>query len=272
MAFEDLHRPLGAAGFRGAVRWIILASGAMLILQQMAGGYLVPTLGLVPTAVLERFWLWQPVTYLFLHGGIFHWLFNMFILWMFGRELETRWGTREFVKYFLITGVGAGLCVLALTPNSDAPTIGASGAVFGMLTAFAMVFPEATMYLYFVIPVKAWQAAAIFAFIEFFAALNGGGSGIARFAHLGGMVIGFLYLRFSWGFGVWLKQPWKAVAARWGRPKTSRGRGEVTLHEVTDELVHEVDRILGKISEKGVESLTTEEKQFMDRYSSRLKR
>src|SRR3982751_6030961 len=100
MAFEDLHRPLGQAGFKGAIRWIILISGAMLIVQQFAGNYLLAYLGLIPVAVLRRFWLWQPVTYLFLHAGLFHWLFNMFILWMFGRELETRWGTVEFMKYF----------------------------------------------------------------------------------------------------------------------------------------------------------------------------
>ena len=100
MSFEDLHRPLSNAGFRGAVRWIITLSGLILIAQQFAGQWLVPYLGLVPARVVDHFWLWQPFTYLFLHGGLFHWLFNMFILWMFGAEIERRWGTVEFLKFF----------------------------------------------------------------------------------------------------------------------------------------------------------------------------
>ena len=259
MAFEDLHRPLGRAGFRGAIGWIIGISGAILVAQQFAGDWLAFHLGLVPAQVLNHFWLWQPVTYLFLHGGIFHWLFNMFILWMFGAELERRWGTAEFLKYFLITGMGAAACVLLLSPHSDAPTIGASGAVFGLIVAFAMLFPDAVMYLYFLIPLKAWQAAVLFAFIEFFAGLGGGGSGIARFAHLGGMLVGYLYLRFAGGVAIQLKG--------WLRPLRRPARPRVELHEVTDELVSRVDRILDKVLKEGVDSLTADEKRIMDRYA-----
>jgi len=271
MPFEDLHRPLSAAGFKGAVKWIILVSGAMLVLQQVIGhNYLEQTLGLVPTAVFQHYWLWQPVTYLFLHGSLFHWLFNMFILWMFGRELETRWGTADFLKYFFVTGLGAALCVLLISPHSTIPTIGSSGSVFGMLVAFAMVFPEAILYLYFVIPVKAWQAAALFAFIEFFAALPGGGAGIARFAHLGGMLTGYLYLRF----GGLLSVPWNPFTdLRVWLNKITRPKPKppVELHELTDELAMKVDQILDKILKKGVDSLTSDEKRLMDRYS-RLKK
>ncbi|WP_146751209.1 rhomboid family intramembrane serine protease, partial [Pseudomonas aeruginosa] len=106
-------------------------------------------------------------------------------------------GTAYFLRFFFVCGIGAALCVLLLSPHSLTPTIGASGAVFGLLAAFAIVFPEAVLYLYFVIPVKAWQAVILFAFIEFFAGLSGGGMGLGRFAHLGGMATGYLYLR--WG-------------------------------------------------------------------------
>src|SRR5688572_1522212 len=190
MAFEDMHRPLGAAGFRGAIKWIIIFSGVILVLQQVIGPILIGLFGLTPVMVLQHYFAWQLLTYLFLHGGVFHWLFNMFILWMFGRELEVRWGTPFFLKYFFICGIGAGLCVLALSPTSSIPTIGASGAVFGILVAFAKAFPQAVLYLYFMVPVKAWQAVALFGFIELFAGLNGGGAGLARFAHLGGMLTG----------------------------------------------------------------------------------
>ena len=258
MSFEDLHRPLSNAGFRGAVRWLIILSGVMLIAQQFVGDRLVPYLGLVPVQVLQHYWLWQPVTYMFLHGGLFHWLFNMFILWMFGAELERRWGTVAFLKFFFICGLGAAVSVLALSPHSDAPTIGASGAVFGLIVAFAMLFPDAVMYMYFLIPMKAWQAAVLFAFIEFFAGMGGGGSGIGRFAHLGGMVTGYVYLRFAGGASIQVHDWFRSL---------KRAKPRVELHEVTDDLVLRVDRILDKVLKEGVESLTPEEKRIMDRYA-----
>jgi membrane associated rhomboid family serine protease len=267
MSFEDLHRPLSAAGFRGAIRWIILITGVLLMLQQLYGGWLVSNLGLTPVLVWQNHWWWQPFTYQFLHGGLFHWLFNMFILWMFGRELEIRWGTVNFLKYFFITGLGAAFCVLLISPNSGVPTIGSSGAVFGLLTAFAMVFPQATMYLYFVVPVKAWQAAALFAFIELFAGLEGGGSGVARFAHLGGMLTGYLYLRF-WGYlSLGFPNPWPSIKRYLQRLPPFRKKPPVQFHELTDDLAQQVDRILDKILKQGVDSLTPEEKRLMDRYS-----
>ena len=192
------------------------------------------------------------------NGGLFHWLFNMFILWMFGAELERRSGTPQFLKYFFITGFGAALCVLLLSPHSSIPTIGASGSVFGLIVAFAMLFPDAVMYLYFLIPIKAWQAAILFALIEFFAGFNGGGSDIGRYAHLGGMLTGYLYLRFSGDAMIQLKSLFRSV---------KRPTAPVELHEVTDELVDRVDRILDKVLKDGVSSLTAKEKRIMDRYA-----
>lgn len=279
MAFEDMHRPLGRAGFRGATKWILLLTGGTLLLELLLQQWpiyhqrFLLTLGLVPALVVQKYWLWQLVTYMFLHGGFFHWAFNMLVMYMFGRELETRWGTYEYVKYLIICGLGAAVCVLLASPQSLAPTIGSSGAVFGLLVAFAMVFPDATMYLYLVIPVKAWQAAALFAVIEFFAALNGGGAGIGRFAHLGGMLTGYLYLRFGWDMGRSFRSPWSRLESWWSNRKrrSAPTRPKVELHEVTDDMVEEVDRILDKILKQGVESLTPEEKRIMDRYS-RLKK
>lgn len=270
MAFEDMHRPLSGNGFKGAIKWIIIISGVMLVLQQFVGSPVAGLFGLVPANVTERFWLWQPFTYLFLHGGIFHWLFNMLILWMFGRELEVRWGTVEFLKYFFITGVGAALCVICLAPHSHAVTVGSSGAVFGMLVAFAVLFPEATMYLYFVVPMKAWQAAALFAVIEIFAAYSGGGN--APWAHLGGMVAGYLYLKFAWQASLPFKRLGRTLSSWWsGRGLSGPTTRKVELHEVTDDLVNQVDGILDKILKQGPDSLTSAEKKLMEKYS-RLKR
>lgn len=271
MAFEDIHRPLGRAGFKGAIRAIILISGAILIVQQFYGGPMIEWFGLTPGLLLRRHWLWQPFTYLFLHGGLFHWLFNMFILWMFGRELEVRWGTPRFVWYYFLTGLGAALCTVLVSPHSMVPTIGSSGSIFGILVAFAMVFPDAVLYLYFVIPVKAWQAAAIFGLIEIFAAMGGGGEGIARLAHLGGMATGYLYLRFSDRLSLPFRSFTGSMGSLWKRrPRASKSE-RIELHEVTDDLAQRVDQILEKILKHGVESLTPEEKELMDRYSRNKK-
>jgi membrane associated rhomboid family serine protease len=265
MAFEDMHRPLSSSGFQGAIRWLIIITGVFLLLQQFAPTFFISRFGLIPAKVLEDFWFWQLVTYMFLHGGIFHWLFNMLVLWMFGRELEVRWGTPFFLKYFFICGIGAALCVLLLSPNSHAPTIGASGAIFGLLVAFALVFPEAVLYLYFVVPVKAWQAAALFAFIEFFAGLSGGGAGLGRFAHLGGMLVGYVYLKSGeWGT---LRRMNPFSQVREGFKRWATRKKPVVFHEVTDDLVKEVDRILEKVLKEGAESLTPKERELMERYS-----
>lgn len=256
MAFEDIHRPLGAAGFRGTIRAMIIISGIFLILQQFFGSTLNQYLGLVPDDVLRRGFVWQVFTYIFLHGGIFHWLFNMFIFWMFGRELEVRWGRPTFIRYCLWTAFAAALCVLIVAPRSTVPTIGSSGIVFGLLVAFAMTFPQSTMYLYFLIPMKTWQVAILFGVIELLTALNSS-NGPASWAHLGGMVAGFLYFyvprlrTFSW------------------RLPSFRREKKVDLHVLTDNLASEVDRILDKILKNGVNSLTAEEKEIMERYAKK---
>ncbi len=165
------------------------------------GGLLCPWFGLTPVAVVQGFKLWQLVTYLFLHAGIGHILFNMLALWMFGVELERTWGTKFFVKYYFVTGVGAGLIsvLLALTPFGRAaysiPTVGASGAIYGLLLAYALYFPNRPIYMYMVIPIPAKYFVMIMGAIAFLAAADGAGSGVAHVAHLGGLVVGYLYLK-----------------------------------------------------------------------------
>jgi membrane associated rhomboid family serine protease len=273
MTFRELHQSFGAPRFQGAVRFLILSTLAVLILQKFFDGTLFHYLGLVPVLVTERNYWWQLATYLFLHGGVVHWLLNAIGLWMFGNILESQWGTKEFLKFFFITGIGAGLCVLILSPHSTVPIVGFSGAVFGMLVAFPMLFPDAVIYLYFVIPVKAWHAALLFAVIEFFGGIYGGAAGISRFAHLGGMLTGYLYLRFGWQISQTLRAPWRPVQAWLQRRKFTPGapKKQVELHEVTDDMVDEVDRILEKVLRDGAESLTSHEKNVMDRYSRRKK-
>jgi membrane associated rhomboid family serine protease len=158
-------------------------------------------LGLVPTLVVHQFWVWQLATYMFLHAGLFHILFNMLALWMFGAELERIWGTRYFLKFYLLTGVGAGaLTVLfSLLPFGFAQQVqhsvivGASGAIFGLLLAYAMYFPERPILLIvFWVPAK-W-CVAILGAIALFSSLSDSG-GTANATHLGGLIVGYLLLK-----------------------------------------------------------------------------
>ena len=160
--------------------------------------------GLIPSAVIPGLRIWQPFTYIFLHGDIWHILINLLMLWMFGRELELVWGKRKFINYFLLCGVGAGLIeVLVKTIPVffgrhlfDIPTIGASGAIFGILIANAILFPDRRIWLIplpVTIPMRPY--VAVMGAIEFFMTLGSGGDGIGHLRHLGGMLIGYLYLR-----------------------------------------------------------------------------
>ncbi len=151
--------------------------------------------GLRPYYVIHHLFLWQPFTYLFLHDGFFHILFNLFALWMFGSDLERLWGGRKFLFYFFLCGVGAAVFDVLVQPSSRIPTIGNSGAIFGILLAFGVLWPDRPIFLWFVVPVKAkWFVIGIGA-IEFLSELGGAQSGIAHLAHLGGMLVGYLYLR-----------------------------------------------------------------------------
>jgi membrane associated rhomboid family serine protease len=157
-------------------------------------GSLEKLLGLVPVLVWQKFLLWQPITYMFLHGGLWHILFNMFALWMFGGEIERLWGTARFLKYYFFTGIGAGLLSVVLQPFSPTPTIGASGAVYGLLLAYAYYFPHRKIFIYFLFPVPARVFVLIIGLIAFLNSWNAA-SGIANIAHLGGLIFGWIYIK-----------------------------------------------------------------------------
>lgn len=137
----------------------------------------------------------QFITYMFLHGGIGHIFFNLFALWMFGQSIENLWGTRRFVIYYFLTGIGAALLHILIT-DASVPMVGASGAVYGILLAFAMMFPNRPIFLiFFPIPIKAKYFVLIFGALELFNGVSNLQTGIAHFAHLGGMVVGFILIR-----------------------------------------------------------------------------
>jgi len=154
-------------------------------------------LSLKPYQVVHELRLWQLVTYMFLHGGVTHWLFNMLALWMFGSPLEQDWGTRRFLKYYFLCGVAAGCCDVGLhmaLGSWATSTIGASGAIYGLLVAFGVLYPEAPVLMFLLFPMKAKHMVMIFAGIEFLMAL-GQNTGVSNIAHLGGMAFGYLYLK-----------------------------------------------------------------------------
>jgi membrane associated rhomboid family serine protease len=181
-----------------ALKALIAANVAMFLVAEFASLNLNPILGLVPKLTLRQLWLWQPVTYMFMHAGIGHLVINMLTLWMFGGELERTWGTRYFLKYYFVTGVGAGALtvLMSLLPFEftqqiySSATVGASGAIFGLLLAYGLYFPDRPIYLYFVFPIPAKYFVLIIGAISFFA-----GGGVAHATHLGGVLVGYVYLK-----------------------------------------------------------------------------
>ncbi len=137
---------------------------------------------------------WQPLTYMFMHGSFDHLFFNMFSLWMFGSVLECYWGTRRFLFYYLICGIGAGLLNL-LVPGIHV-SVGASGAVYALLLAFGMMFPNERIYLYFLVPLKAKWFVIGYGVLELVLGVFHSADGIAHFAHLGGMLFGLLFILY----------------------------------------------------------------------------
>lgn len=184
-----------------AVKWLIWANVVVFLLQ-----WIFPTLtyvlGLQPTAVMRHFALWQPVTYMFLHADVMHILFNMLVLWMMGVELERLWGTKFFVRFYFVTGIGAGIITVlfALLPFSfatqlqSAVVIGASGAIYGLLVAYAYYYPDRPILMFFLFPIPAKYFVMILAAITFLLSTAGGGR-VAQSAHLGGLLVGYLYLK-----------------------------------------------------------------------------
>ncbi|MEJ2635143.1 MAG: rhomboid family intramembrane serine protease [Calditrichia bacterium] len=163
-----MYYQMGFGMMTPGVKNLLFANIAVFLVQMLAPG-LVPIyyFGLVPVLVIKKLFIWQLVTYMFLHGGFGHIFFNMFALWMFGVELERTWGTREFLKFYFLTGIAAGISMVVFNWGSMVPTIGASGAIYGILAAYALFFPDRYVYLYFLFPIKMKYLALILGGLEF---------------------------------------------------------------------------------------------------------
>ncbi len=269
------------------VKRLIIANAVIFLLtwtRAVPRGAAFDLLGFNASEALKE--PWTIVTYMFVHANFFHVFFNMLMLFFFGPPLERRWGGTEFIKYYAICGVGGAVFTLVfdLLTGGGGTIIGASGAIFGVMLAFAMNWPDSLIWIYAIFPIKAKYLIVILGAITFFSAVSGTSDGIAHFAHLGGLVVGYVYLKKGW-----------QLEARWAglrralrrrrfrivpggappspsappspppggpRPRSARDDEEARILDI-------VDRLLDKIAAEGIESLTPEERRFLDEVSRR---
>ena len=250
--------------FTNAIKVIISVNFGIFVLQSLSQSEALffPLFGLVPKLVWSDRMVWQPFTYLFLHGGVWHILINMFVLWMFGGELERLWGKHEFLKFYFITGIGSGLVTMLFDLQSMTPIVGASGAVYGVLLAYGLTYPNRTVYLYGIIPVKSiWFVLGI-GLIAFMSSFNNM-SQISHMTHLSGMLIGYFML----------KKPFR-LSGRWFqiRKKTLEYRIQKEEKKMSRQfqVERDINRILDKINQKGFDSLTVEEQERLYKGSKSL--
>ena len=177
-------------------QFLLLANVAMFFLGELLGPGLLAPFWLWPIGT--SFWPWQLGTYAFIHGSFNHLFFNMLGLWMFGAELEQVWGRKRYITFFAASVLAAAVVQLLVNAalGSTAPTVGASGGLFGLLLAFAMIFPDRIILLFFVIPMKAKYLVLLYGLLELYQGVYVMNSGVAHFAHLGGMLGGLLTIRY----------------------------------------------------------------------------
>src|SRR5712672_267421 len=212
-------------------------------------------LTLTPRLAIEHGQVWQFVTYIFLHGGFGHLFFNLLVLWFIGAMVESAWGPARFTRYYLICGIGGGLLHSLLQYNAS--VIGASGAIFGLYFAAAMLFPDQYLYIYFLIPVKVKYFVIGLTVLQLAQGIAGP-SGVAYFAHLGGMLAGAIMfsgeIRRRIQFQAGPRRRWQAYTRDVRRQDEEASRNNI-------------DSILDKISAKGYETLTPTEKRILENYS-----
>ena len=289
----------GFSFFPPVIKNIILANVAMFLIQYIflsgfftfggtnLAGWFVETFYLMPLG--HGFRIWQLVTYMFLHGGLWHIGLNMLMLWMFGMEIENTWGSQKFLLFYFVTGLAAGLANLFIAPifSEGGPTIGASGSVYGILVAFAMMFPNRYIYLYFLLPIRAKYMIAFFILLEVYYGVGGSMEGIAHIAHLGGAVVGAIWVLLDQR-GVIDRMLYRVNAAKRGARSSggstswTGGSQEANFYEIhtthdeqnrkmpVDAGQKAIDEILDKISVSGYASLTEEEKRILLDASKRI--
>ena len=288
--------------FPPAIKWL-LALNIGIFLLGLVGGDLIgdPLLryGALWPIGHPLFRPWQYLTYMFLHGGFVHVFFNMLALWMFGIELEQMWGSRRFLAYYFICGIGAGVIhslVMMMMGNHSAPTIGASGAIVGVTLAFGLAFPDRIIFAFF-LPLPARLATLLFIGMDLFAGITGSTDGVAHFAHLGGALVGFILIKIGGVMTLgrifdrfpWFNQGSTPTMPPFQPPPVRRQRSpqiiDVPYRDVGQRAPVErnyprmdfgtdqsrIDEILDKISHSGYQSLTDEEKAMLNEASKKMR-
>ena len=247
------------------VKLLLIVNVVVFILIELSGqkSLLFRTFGLVPSLVWSKFKIWQLFTYLFIHGGIFHIFFNMSVLWMFGKDLESQWGKMEFLLFYFVCGIGAGLITVLFSVNSIVPIVGASGAIYGLLLAYGFTYPNQMVYLYGLVPIKVKYMVLGLGAIAFFASLSAGQSNVSHITHLSGMIIGliFIYLNINW-----------KVIKLWYIRMRLKGLSQQPAKQDNEEaqMKKQVDKILDKLNDSGWDSLTEQEENYLTQSTKRL--
>ena len=257
------------------VKRLLIANTVVFVLTIIIGRELVfGWFSFRPSEMLFR--PWGAVTYMFLHGDFWHLFMNMLVLFFFGPPLESKWGSRAFIKYYAICGLGGVALSFFFVSYS---IIGASAAVYGVMLAFAVNWPDAPIYVWGIFPVKAKWLVAFLCVVTFTSAFGGTGGGVAHFAHLGGFIAGFLYLKTDWKAAKQLQKIGKAARSRRFAIVPSntsddgaserRSRRDLTADASESSVLDAVDKVLDKISAEGMGSLTEDERRLLDEVSKR---
>lgn len=231
---------LRGGGLPSGIKLLLIVNFAIFILQFLGlNNFLLSYFALRPVSLFTNYALWQLVTYMFLHADFFHILFNMLALWMFGRDIEEAWGRDRFLKFYFFCGVGSGVCVVLanyLLPwgNPGGITVGASGAIYGILLASAVMWPTRVVYFNFLFPIQMKYLVIIYGAIAFLSARD---TGVSHFAHLGGLLFGWIFLktpalaggrrRVSSGSGM---KPWESIQHRYKQWKLERNKKKFQVY------------------------------------------
>ncbi|MGD0337624.1 MAG: rhomboid family intramembrane serine protease [Bacteroidota bacterium] len=289
----------GFTFFPPVIKSLLLSNAIVFLLLYFLGPFEINGIPLI--MIIDRvfalnpfghgFRLWQLFTYMFMHSGLIHIFFNMLMLWMFGMELENTWGSRRFFIYYIVCGIGGGIANLIFAPifSVAAPTVGASGAVFGIMIAFGMMFPDRPVFMFPIFfPIRAKFLVAILIFVEILAVTGSEADTIAHFAHLGGAAVGYIMILIDmhrFPFQKFIERLRRRTRMHIYTPGSDTNQDIFTKDaEYSD--IHEeqtpqsksenqinqerIDQILDKISKGGYQSLTEEEKRILFEASKKL--